>query len=112
MVRYMLPAPCSQKDHEAETEEDEIYLRESDVQLPTPLKSVFNHGTPETAPNLSPWEAILHSATNQSFISSPGSDEERVEYFRLCLAAHFATVASYVPTDGAFYLMLTHSFLK
>lgn len=44
------------------------------------------------------WKAILQSS-NSLKPSSPISEADRVDYFTLCLAAHFATVATYVPTD-------------
>lgn len=43
------------------------------------------------------WREILLSPSLSP--SDNPSPEERVDYFALCLASHFATVATYVPTD-------------
>ncbi|MFI5316289.1 MAG: hypothetical protein ACHQ6T_11355 [Myxococcota bacterium] len=45
-----------------------------------------------------PYVAILRAADRLAPRPSP-SPAERSEYFELCLAAHFASVATYVPTD-------------
>lgn len=44
------------------------------------------------------WWSILRHAELLSAEAKP-TPEARTDYFALCLAAHFATVASYVPTD-------------
>jgi hypothetical protein len=44
------------------------------------------------------WWSILRHAGLLEAADEP-SDEARTDYFALCLAAHFASVASYVPTD-------------
>jgi hypothetical protein len=44
------------------------------------------------------WWSILRHADRLEGAAAP-SDEARTDYFALCLAAHFASVASYVPTD-------------
>ena len=44
------------------------------------------------------WRAILAAADRLEATPDP-SPAERTDYFALCLAAHFATVATYVPTD-------------
>lgn len=44
------------------------------------------------------WLAILRAHALVPATESPTS-EERTDYFALCLAAHFASVATYVPTD-------------
>ena len=44
------------------------------------------------------WLDILRAAPQLTATPSP-SDEERDDYFALCLAAHHATVATFVPTD-------------
>src|SRR5580765_1453756 len=44
------------------------------------------------------WWSILRHADILQAAENP-SARARTDYFALCLAAHFATVASYVPTD-------------
>ena len=44
------------------------------------------------------WWSILRHSDRLQAAETP-SDEARTDYFALCLAAHFASVASYVPTD-------------
>ena len=43
----------------------------------------------------------LHILNSPCSLQAPeyASEAERIDYFALCLAAHFATVASYVPSD-------------
>jgi hypothetical protein len=45
-----------------------------------------------------PYVAILRRADRLSATQAP-SPEQRTAYFELCLAAHFASAATYVPTD-------------
>jgi len=66
------------------------------------------HGVRNTAPWLwrddlaasgaTEYVAILRAAEQLEPSAQP-APAERTEYFALCLAAHFATVATYVPTD-------------
>lgn len=44
------------------------------------------------------WWSVLRNAHLLAPSEQPGP-QERTDYFALCLAAHFASVASYVPTD-------------
>jgi hypothetical protein len=44
------------------------------------------------------WWHVLRSAARLTGTDEPTA-EERTEYFALCLAAHFASAASFVPTD-------------
>ena len=44
------------------------------------------------------WWQVLRAAARLAPSDSP-TPEERTEYFALCLAAHFASAASFVPTD-------------
>ncbi len=44
------------------------------------------------------WRRILHAGADFAYAEEPGA-EERVDYFALCLACHFATVATFIPTD-------------
>lgn len=44
------------------------------------------------------WLNILRSSNLPPATDAP-TKEQRVDYFALCMAAHFATVATYVPTD-------------
>jgi hypothetical protein len=44
------------------------------------------------------WWSILLAADRLESTPAP-TPEQRTEYFALCLAAHFASVATYVPTD-------------
>jgi hypothetical protein len=44
------------------------------------------------------WKAIVQQADRLAPNPAPGA-ADLTDYFALCLAAHFATVASYVPTD-------------
>ena len=44
------------------------------------------------------WLYALKNASSPVLARFP-TDDERVAYFELCLAAHFSTCASYVPTD-------------
>ena len=49
-------------------------------------------------PSSSPWAAIF--AASRGFVpADPETEDDVVRYFALCLAAHHATVATYVPTD-------------
>ncbi len=52
----------------------------------------------EVRPGPRQWRAILRAGANLEAISAPDA-AQRTDYFALCLAAHFATAASYVPTD-------------
>lgn len=45
------------------------------------------------------WWSILRHAPELLPATETPSAEQRTDYFALCLAAHFASVASYVPTD-------------
>jgi len=45
------------------------------------------------------WWHVLRAAAGQLAPSEHPTPEERTEYFALCLAAHFASAASFVPTD-------------
>ena len=45
------------------------------------------------------WREVLASPSRLIRASASPSAEERVDYFALCMASHFATVATYVPTD-------------
>lgn len=45
------------------------------------------------------WRDVLSSPSRMIRASASPSVEERVDYFALCMASHFATVATYVPTD-------------
>lgn len=47
---------------------------------------------------LPPWERILFQSRNLRPSEKP-SEEDRIRYFALCTASHFATVGSYVPSD-------------
>jgi hypothetical protein len=44
-----------------------------------------------------PWIRIIEKGAS-ILVNSRATEAERIDYFSLCLAAHFATVASYVPT--------------
>ena len=44
------------------------------------------------------WHAILRAGERLASTADPGPGE-RTDYFALCLAAHFASAATYVPTD-------------
>ena len=44
------------------------------------------------------WRTILAAGANLEGTPEP-TPEQRTDYFALCLAAHFATAATYVPTD-------------
>jgi hypothetical protein len=44
------------------------------------------------------WWHVLHAAARLAPSEDPTA-EQRTEYFALCLAAHFASAASFVPTD-------------
>jgi hypothetical protein len=44
------------------------------------------------------WRVLLHAGERLSADAAPGPAEV-ADYFALCLAAHWATAASYVPTD-------------
>lgn len=51
-----------------------------------------------------PWEQIFHDTEvvfnkKQPNSQAISSEEDRIQYFKLCIASHFATVATYVPTD-------------
>ena len=52
-----------------------------------------------------PWEQIFHDSKimfdnrNRHKQSTIATEEERIQYFKLCIASHFSTVATYVPTD-------------
>jgi hypothetical protein len=52
----------------------------------------------ETKPGPEQWRAILRVGARLEPSPDP-EPEERTEYFALCLAAHFASAATYVPTD-------------
>jgi hypothetical protein len=73
---------------------------------------LFAHHPPESAPPthastarliehgfdaLGWWRILL--ASDQLAAASEPSSAERADYFALCLAAHFASAATYVPTD-------------
>lgn len=45
------------------------------------------------------WRDVLSSPLRSIRATSKPTEEERVDYFALCMASHFATVATYVPTD-------------
>jgi len=47
---------------------------------------------------LPPWERILFESRDFHPTEKP-SEEDRIRYFSLCTASHFATVGSYVPSD-------------
>lgn len=54
--------------------------------------------TSEVPPGPEQWRAILRAGERLEPSPDP-KPEERTDYFALCLAAHFATAATYVPTD-------------
>lgn len=47
---------------------------------------------------LPPWEKIIFESRGWQPSEKP-SEDERIRYFALCTASHFATVGSYVPSD-------------
>ncbi len=52
----------------------------------------------EAKPGPEQWRAILRAGAQLEPSPHP-KPEERTEYFALCVAAHFASAATYVPTD-------------
>jgi hypothetical protein len=55
-------------------------------------------GPADVPPGPEQWRAILRAGAGLEPNAEP-KPAERTDYFALCLAAHFATAATYVPTD-------------
>lgn len=71
---------------------DDSQCTSSSIQAPAPRMHTVQKDTP-----LEPWESILNDAHEIPVTDHP-SEDDRVKYFKLCLAAHFSSVASFVPT--------------
>jgi hypothetical protein len=81
------------REVDEDDEDDEIVLVQD--QFPS-SQSCSRLSTMSTSEN--GWKVILNSQSLPVSSESP-SENDRVDYFTLCLACHFATVATYVPTD-------------
>ena len=92
-IRQIIEEDDDGEDDDDDDDDDDL---DSDLKLlskhrniPVPIENVLNP---------SGWKNIL-LATKPSEPSAAPTASERIHYFSLCLASHFATVATFVPTD-------------
>lgn len=85
-----------EEDDDGEDDDDDNDDLDSDLKLsskqrniPTPIENVLNP---------SGWKNIILASKPCEPPATPTASE-RIHYFSLCMASHFATVATFVPTD-------------
>ena len=65
----------------------------------------------EKSASSSGWLDLLRTGSDIPITNTP-TEQQRVDYFALCMASHFATVATFVPTDVDRSVLCTLPFIS
>ena len=84
---------------EEEEEEEEDNIPGIENTSSSSLVSLASESLSSLAAGPMGWKSILTSPKALLRSTDLPTEEERIDYFALCLASHFSTVATYVPTD-------------